>query len=537
MGHARKNPERDKPNLLPKYRIGIQLKAALVVAAMVLAATATGGWFYYAATQQVLRHKDHQQADRLASGLALAASEALARRDLGALKKLTNAMLRHPSVHSATILSREGKVMAKTSRLATEFHRLQPLVQPPSLSYETQLGRNFLEVGRPVVITTTKSGRDVLVGGVRLVLDTRLTAEVLSGLRRQVAVVTMFIVLLAIPIGQLLVWRVLGVPIRKLVKATRQLAEGDFSARVDARRNDELGELAASFDVMVERLCAFQQQLRQANESLEHKVAARTAELERANRRLREEMAEKEDFLRAVSHDLNAPLRNIAGMATMISGKYAKDLPADALARLERIQVNVRAETELINELLELSRIKTRPEAREYVDFAELLEELRSAFEYELKSKHIRLEILLPMPRLYVERNRMRQVFQNLIDNAVKYMGRRADARIEIGYEQVDDMHQFYVSDNGPGIAPEDQDRIFRVFRRAKSAADVPGKGVGLAWVKSVVSNYEGRVWVSSEPGVGSTFFVSLYVRCTQGPQEGPGSPSRERSASLAVAD
>ncbi len=370
-----------------------------------------------------------------------------------------------------------------------------------------------------------------------MTVDTRETAAILAGVQQEVALAAAAIILFSIPLGHLLVWRVIVSPIRMLLRATRRLANGDFSARTQTRRNDEIGQLAASFDSMAEKLSASRQQLRRINESLEKKVAERTCELERINTRLREEMADKEEFLRAVSHDLNAPLRNIAGMATMISGKYAKDLPADALARLERIQVNVRAETELINELLELSRIKTRPEAREYVDFAELLEELRSAFEYELKSKHIRLEILLPMPRLYVERNRMRQVFQNLIDNAVKYMGRRADARIEIGYEQVDDMHQFYVSDNGPGIAPEDQDRIFRVFRRAKSAADVPGKGVGLAWVKSVVSNYEGRVWVSSEPGVGSTFFVSLYVRCTQGPQEGPGSPSRERSASLAVAD
>jgi len=130
----------------------------------------------------------------------------------------------------------------------------------------------------------------------------------------------------------------------------------------------------------------------------------------------------------------------------------------------------------------------------------------------------------------------MRQVFQNLIDNAVKYMGERLDGRIEIGYERVDEMHQFHVADNGPGIAPEDQDRIFRVFRRAKSAADVPGKGVGLAWVKSVVSNYEGRVWVRSELGVGSTFYVTLNASCTQGPQDGSGSCTREARASLAVA-
>jgi len=520
-----------------RQRIGLQVKSILILTVVVLTITAGSGWTYFSVTKAIIEQNDRLHAEQLASNLVVSAREAVIAGDRKTLRKLAASTLSRPEVFFVAILDRHGKPLATAESNDPLLRRPQLAFQPPSLSYELRGGRESLEIGRPILASTVSPEADLLAGAVVVTVDTRETAAILAGVQQEVALAAAAIILFSIPLGHLLVWRVIVSPIRMLLRATRRLANGDFSARTQTRRNDEIGQLAASFDSMAEKLSASRQQLRRINESLEKKVAERTCELERINTRLREEMADKEEFLRAVSHDLNAPLRNIAGMATMISGKYAKDLPADALARLERIQVNVRAETELINELLELSRIKTRPEAREYVDFAELLEELRSAFEYELKSKHIRLEILLPMPRLYVERNRMRQVFQNLIDNAVKYMGRRADARIEIGYEQVDDMHQFYVSDNGPGIAPEDQDRIFRVFRRAKSAADVPGKGVGLAWVKSVVSNYEGRVWVSSEPGVGSTFFVSLYVRCTQGPQEGPGSPSRERSASLAVAD
>ena len=231
-------------------------------------------------------------------------------------------------------------------------------------------------------------------------------------------------------------------------------------------------------------------------------------------------MAEKEDFLRAVSHDLNAPLRNIAGMASMIATKYRNHIPEDGLARLQRIEANVEVETGLINELLELSRIKTRPEARTMVNFEALLEELHRAFEYELKAKSIELAIRRPMPTLYVERNRLRQVFQNLLDNAVKYMSDRPDGKIEIGHSIADGMHLFYVADNGPGIAPEDQERIFYVFRRAATAIGLAGKGVGLALAKSIVSNYEGRIWVESEPGSGSAFYVALSAECTRGPAE-----------------
>ncbi|MHC4717140.1 MAG: sensor histidine kinase, partial [Planctomycetota bacterium] len=332
------------------------------------------------------------------------------------------------------------------------------------------------------------------------------------------------VVLLAIPLGQLLVWRVVAAPIRKLLDATRRLAQGDFSARAQTRRNDEIGALASSFDTMAVELHASQEQLRQANESLERKVADRTAELQRANGRLKEEMAEKEDFLRAVSHDLNAPLRNIAGMATMISLRHREDLSEEVIARLQRIQANVDAGTDLLTELLELSRVKTRPQRRRMVDFGRLLENARDTFEYELKAKGIELTIHGPMPTLHVEHNRMRQVFQNLIDNAIKYMGVRADGRIDVSYRFVDDMHEFHVADNGSGIAPEDQERIFYVFRRGTKVehASVEGKGVGLALVRTIAQNYDGRAWVRSALGQGSDFCFALSAQRTQPDRESP---------------
>ncbi|OPX24968.1 MAG: hypothetical protein B1H04_00970, partial [Planctomycetales bacterium 4484_123] len=180
------------------------------------------------------------------------------------------------------------------------------------------------------------------------------------------------------------------------------------------------------------------------------------------------------------------------------------------------------AGTELLGELLELSRIKTRPQKRQMVDFQELLEDLKGAFEYELKQKNITLTVHSPMPRLYVEHSRMRQLFQNLIDNAIKYMARRDDGRIDVGYRRAEDMHVFSVADNGPGVAAEDQQRIFHVFRRGSGEAsgEVQGKGVGLALVRTIAQNYDGWAWVESRPGHGATFLVALSAEKTQPPQE-----------------
>jgi hypothetical protein len=299
------------------------------------------------------------------------------------------------------------------------------------------------------------------------------------------------------------------------------LSEGDFTARVHTARRDEIGELAAAFDAMADEIDASHQKLRRTNEELERNVAQRTEELERANRRLRDEIAEKDDFLRAVSHDLNAPLRNIGGIAGMIALKWGGQLPEEVLTRLARITANVETESDLINELLELSRIRSRPQTREWVDFGVLLPAVRDSLEYDLKRKNIAVTIAAGMPRLFVERVRMMQAFRNLLDNAVKYLGERSDGQIEIGYEKIDGTHRFHVADNGPGVPADQRERIFGVFRRAHAAgaAGVPGKGVGLAVVKSIVSNYEGRVWVEANEPQGAVFYIALGEKCAREPE------------------
>jgi signal transduction histidine kinase len=510
----------------PRLRIGLQVKSILVLTAVVLTATVIGGWLFYAVSRNALYRKDHSQAQAFIGNLRVSAAPGLLDQNRETLQRLVMDLTERPNVHHVSILDRNGKTVAVSERVAD---RLVPVNRPVSLSYEIPRGDDFLEAGRPIVPSDGKD-KGSLLGAVRLVLDTRETARILARVRREIMVIAAIIVLCVIPLGHLLTRRMLVTPVRRLMKATRQLAQGDFSAHVEtclrqgyggqASRNDEIGELAGSFDIMVEKVRDSQRNLRQANESLEQKVIDRTDELERSNRRLTEEISEKEDFLRAVSHDLNAPLRNIAGMATMISVKYREQLPEEVIARLQRIQSNVDAETELISELLELSRIKTRPERRRMVDFAGLFQSLAQAFEYELKTRNITLEIDEDMPRLFAEQNRMRQVFQNLIDNAIKYMPDRPDGKIRIGYSQVDGMHRFSVADNGQGISQADQERIFHVFRRASTADStrIPGKGVGLSLVKSVVSNYDGQVWVESKPEAGSVFYVSLSARNTVKP-------------------
>ncbi|HID56222.1 TPA: GHKL domain-containing protein, partial [Candidatus Poribacteria bacterium] len=191
---------------------------------------------------------------------------------------------------------------------------------------------------------------------------------------------------------------------------------------------------------------------------------------------------------------------------------YADSLDEKAKDRLSRIMRNVEREQELIAELLELSRIKTRRQPFSMVDLNEVVEQVIDELSYDIESKGGTVIIKERLPTIYCERNRFKQLFQNLIDNALKYCKEDEPPRIEVGFQERDDDYLLYVKDNGVGIRDEDKERIFHIFRRVQSPqiSKVKGKGVGLSAVKRIVETYGGDVWVESEYGRGSTFFISL---------------------------
>ncbi len=499
------------------WRVGLQVKVAFVLTLTILGVTAAGEWFYYATASGLLRSSDRRHAEQLTRALGVAAQHDLRNGRTTSLQRLASDSLRNSRIRFVAVLDDQGLPLA-TACGNRDPDRWDELVElPVSVSLARQVGDDFLLLAQPVVMHDVLWYGERLVGAVRVVVDTRETTARLARVRRRMGIAAGVIALCGLPMGYLLVWHLVVKPIRTLVAASGRLGRGEFHCRTGIRRSDEIGRLSRAFDTMADDLAAMRDELLLANQELEAKVQERTRELHVANGRLRSEMAEKEEFLRAVSHDLNAPLRNIAGMATLVMMKWRDELPEDVVARLQRIQANVDAETELIGELLELSRIRTRPQRREDVDFGALVAEVADTFDYELRSRDIAFTADEGMPVLHVERTRLRKVFQNLVDNAIKYMHREHGGRIHIGYRLADGLHEFHVADNGPGIPPDEQEKVFCVFRRASAAASgaAGGKGVGLAMVRSVVSNYDGRAWVESAEGEGSAFFVALGVENT----------------------
>ena len=231
-------------------------------------------------------------------------------------------------------------------------------------------------------------------------------------------------------------------------------------------------------------------------------------ERERYIEELGRQNAELERFTYTVSHDLRNPLVTIKGFL----GSLQKDLQDGRLDRLhgdfKRIASAAGKMDTLLSELLELSRIGRLMNSPEEVDVARLVQEAIATLDLRIHSKQIVVNVAPDLPRVSGDRIRLREVFENLIANAAKYMGKQPDPLIEIGIHGKENP-VFFIKDNGIGIEPEYHQKIFNLFEKLDPTME--GTGIGLALVKRIIEVHGGRIWVESEGlGKGSTFYFTI---------------------------
>ena len=258
-------------------------------------------------------------------------------------------------------------------------------------------------------------------------------------------------------------------------------------------------------DVTQHRLA--EDQVRRLNETLEQRVAARTCELEGANREL-------EAFTYSVSHDLRAPLRHIMGFVEILE-KEAADKLTDAQRRhLLTISGAARRMGELIDDLLAFSRIGRSEVQKVGVDMLTLVMEALDDLRHETKDRIISWKIQ-DLPMVTVDRSLMRQALVNLLSNAIKFTSKHSRAVIEIGTEPGrPDEDTIYIRDNGVGFNPRYSQKIFGVFERLNNADEFEGTGIGLANVQRIIRRHGGRVWALGKVDSGATFYFTLPRRC-----------------------
>jgi PAS domain S-box-containing protein len=238
------------------------------------------------------------------------------------------------------------------------------------------------------------------------------------------------------------------------------------------------------------------------NAELEQRVTARTAQLEAANKEL-------EAFSYSVSHDLRAPLRALDGFSQAVLEDFGATLPSTGQRYLRAIRSNAQRMGELIDDLLAFARLNRQSMHREEVDMDRLVRSVLVELKSQQGDRQIYFQVhSLPMgsgdPAL------LKQVWLNLISNAVKYTSRCAAAVIEVGCEQRDGEPIYFVRDNGCGFDMHYVHKLFGVFQRLHREEDYPGTGVGLAIVERVIARHGGRVWAEGAVGQGATFSFTL---------------------------
>jgi len=239
------------------------------------------------------------------------------------------------------------------------------------------------------------------------------------------------------------------------------------------------------------------------------RLAESNRELTAANQRLSQINAELESFAYAVSHDLQSPLRGVSQMSALLSRRLAHSLDAQSENYLNQIQHSAKQMHALITGLLEYSRFADAGLKVEPVDCAELVSTAKANLETQLQEAGATLTVE-PLPEVWAG-DQLARVFQNLVDNALKYRSENAP-QIHISARRCGDEWIVAVSDNGIGFDMQHADRIFGVFQRLHGSTEYEGTGLGLAICKRIVERYGGRMWAESVPGAGSTFYLSLAV-------------------------
>ena len=273
-----------------------------------------------------------------------------------------------------------------------------------------------------------------------------------------------------------------------------------MNARGRIHKRDERGRALFMSGTLLdihERVTA-QEEVRSLNTLLEHRVAERTAELERS-------MNDMEAISYSIAHDLRAPLRSVNGFATLIAEEELERLSASGREMFERIARSSRNMGQMITDMLELLRVVRVELDAVPVDMGKLAFSVREALGPGYSEALIEVGSLPPVmgdPTL------LRQVLVNLTDNALKYSRHLPQPRLTVGFDE--QKQAFHVSDNGMGFDMARAGKLFGLFQRLHAGSEVPGTGVGLAIVARIVERHGGRIWAEATPGAGATFWWTL---------------------------
>jgi len=532
-----------------KFKAGLPWKFTLSISALIVLTSLALGWFFNRYGVDLIRDGLMDRGRSLARNLAYNSEYGVLIGSENLVAQLVEGVIREEDVLYAVVRDEAGEVLAVAH--SEELEEIPPdtaersvfegmaWTDPLTTAYQIDWADEVIyEVAHPITTREVRrtreeiglalegplgqgaaSGNERTIGlaAVGMSLSLKRVNETISNISRNIALLTALVILAGIGVTIFLVRVIVG-PIRELATAAKGIAEGDVSSRVEVAARDEIGDLAHSFNRMVEAVRQREGELRGHAEELDRlnrQLLLRQQELRETNAQLEAASRHKSQFLANMSHELRTPLNAILGFAGILAneslGKVSREEEKEFL---DNIVASGKHLLGLINEILDLSKIEAGKVTLSPERFSarDLLEDVRHITQTLATKRGVTVEAVVDPGDLALTADviKVKQILYNLISNAIKFSSEGGKVWVRAATAQ--QWAEFSVTDTGIGIGPEDRDRIFQEFEQVDLSAErrYEGTGLGLALAKKLVELHGGKIWVESEIGKGSTFAFSL---------------------------
>ena len=436
---------------------------------------------------------------------------------LDELEKELNKLKGVPIVENAYIYDENGHLLEHNYNKSGDG--FTPLKNLPKEQGESRVfDGNYLHVYKKIFSGGKNEQEEEVVGMLYLRASTHLLDKKINEYLRTMGFGLIGLILLTYFLANRF-QRMISRPILKLAAVTEHITkDADYAVRVEKEGDDEIGTLYTGFNNMLEQI-----QLR------EEQRDAAEAEQRRLNVELEEKNKELEQVVYVTSHDLRSPLVNIQGFSKElgfsleelssllksesipdnVKEKFSLILEEDIPDSLKYILSSTNKMDSLLSGLLKLSRVGRTATTFGNIDMNELVSEIANAFEFHFKEGDVDFKVG-DLPPCFGNDVQLNQLFSNLVNNALKYRDRERPLSISITARPEDDRIVYCVSDTGVGIAKEHQKKVFEIFHRL-NPEETQGEGLGLTIVNKIVGRHNGKIWVESEVGKGSKFYIALH--------------------------
>jgi len=465
------------------------MRIIILISGVVLLVTCIS---FFAYEFYVFRKTTTEKLSTIGKIISTNSTAALAFDDSENAKEILAALKAEPHIVAAALYNKDGELFSKYSadRRDTNFFPKKP--QQDGYRYI----RSHIDGFEPILQDERRLGTLYLRSDLGGMYDRFRVFGV-------VAILVIFLSFILAYLLSMILQKSISKPILTLSETAKVISnQKDYSVRAVKSGNDEVGGLTNAFNNMLEEIEKQNKTLSEFNKNLEQKVSDRTEQLETVNKEL-------ESFSYSISHDLRAPLRGVVGFAAILEEDYGNKLDDEGKRIISVIKNNTLKMGRLIDDLLTFSRMSRQDIMRTNIATNKMVRDVIEDLVPGDKKPAIHWDIQ-NLPDLKGDINAIRQVWVNLISNAVKYSATKKQPQIEIGSFKSNGQTVLYIKDNGVGFDEKYKNKLFQVFQRLHSEQDFEGTGIGLAIIKKIISKHGGHVWAEGEKDKGACFSFSL---------------------------